>query len=519
MLYKISDMNAIEEKVERINKQLNEIEVKKNKELFLTEMKKIGIEKLPYSYTALKQFIDAETMSYHYNKHYKGYVEKLNNALSKGKYGDLELEDIIKNISKYNKTIRNNAGGAFNHALFWKMLTPTTQKPSGEVYKKIISQFKTFANFKTKFEEVAKDGFGSGWVWLVLSSNKTLKIVTTPNQDNPLMNIIKNGGYPLLGLDLWEHAYYLKYRNKRDEYIKNFWKCVNWEFVNQLYSMKTNKTLTESVRINQLIMEQKSEKCSPSITEEIRKVFNSNPTVKYIYKQSIDRILKEVFPDNYYGVNEYGEGEMSGIYDLETQGRSVINKLNTNYSCFCVLLNDINTVLKKKGVDPIYLIGKSKTEQNSATDKFVSIIDKFKERIFNTESSTFLNLMSILNQTNKWGDAREDLVVKKLKPMFGEKNVTKVGQLGSREDMIGGIDCEINIDGVKNTAQIKPFTYTKNINGLVSIFGSGNVKKYNTDLLIFANSKGQILVFKNSDSKIVNGTFVFPENNLIYTVD
>ncbi|MFN5023912.1 MAG: superoxide dismutase, partial [Chitinophagaceae bacterium] len=116
-------MNVIEERVEKINKQLNEIEVKKNKELVLTEMKKIGIEKLPYSYTALKQFIDAETMSYHYNKHYKGYVEKLNKALSKGKYGDLELEDIIKNIGKYNKTIRNNAGGAFNHALFWKMLT------------------------------------------------------------------------------------------------------------------------------------------------------------------------------------------------------------------------------------------------------------------------------------------------------------------------------------------------------------------------------------------------------------
>jgi hypothetical protein len=210
---------------------------------------------------------------------------------------------------------------------------------------------------------------------------------------------------------------------------------------------------------------------------------------------------------------------MSGIYDLETQGRSVINKLNTNYSCFCVLLNDINTVLKKQGIEPIYLINKSKTEQNKGTEKFVDIIDKFKERIFNTESSTFLNLMSILNQTNKWGDAREDLVVKKLKPLFGDKNVTKVGQLGSREDMIGGIDCEIKIDGVTKTAQIKPFTYTKNNNGFVSIFGSGNVKKYNTDLLIFANSKGQILVFENSDSKIINGTFVFPENNLIYTVD
>jgi len=512
-------MNPIESRIQTINEELTKLEQQKNKSLFLTEMKKIGIEKLPYSYTALKQFIDAETMSYHYNKHYKGYVEKLNKALEKGKHGDLELEEIVKNISKYNKTIRNNAGGAFNHALFWKMLTPNPQKPSGEVYKKIITQFKSLSEFKSKFEEISRERFGSGWVWLVLTNQNKLKIVSTPNQDNPLMNIIKNGGYPLLGLDLWEHAYYLKYRNKRDEYIRNFWKCVNWEFVNKLYSMKTKKSLNESVVLNKLINEQKSEKCSPSVTEEIRKIFNTNPTVKYIYKQSIDRILKQVFPDNFYGVNEYGEGEMSGVYDLENQGRSVINKLNTNYSCFCVLLNDINVVLNRKGLQPIELIGKSKTEQNKETERFVNVIDSFKGRIFNTESSTFLNLMSILNQTNKWGDERENLVVRKLKPVFGEKNVRKVGMLGGREDMIGGVDCEITIDGKINTAQIKPFTYTKNNKGFINVLGSGNVKKYITDLLIFANSKGNILVFKNNQSKIVGGTFVFPENDLIYTID
>lgn len=231
-------MLKFEKKIQIIKEQIVKIERNENKKLFLNEMKKIGIDKLPYSYSSLKQFIDPETMNYHYNKHYKGYVDKLNDALSKKKYGDLELEQIIKSISRFDKTIRNNAGGAFNHALFWKMLSPKPQKPTGPILEKIKKEFNTYQDFKNKFEETAKERFGSGWVWLVLTKNNRLKIMSTPNQDNPLMNIIEDGGYPLLGLDLWEHAYYLKYKNKRDEYIKNFWKCVNWEFVNKLYSMK-----------------------------------------------------------------------------------------------------------------------------------------------------------------------------------------------------------------------------------------------------------------------------------------
>jgi Fe-Mn family superoxide dismutase len=205
-----------------------------NEKVFLTEMKKIGIEKLPYSYSALDRFINKETMDVHYNKHYKGYVDKLNQAISKRSGGDKELEEIIKNISKYNKKIRDNAGGAFNHALFWKMLSPEQQKCSGEIYDKITMDFESYRNFKSKFEEVAKKRFGSGWVWLILDKTNKLKIISTPNQDNPLMDVIKGGGYPLLGLDLWEHAYYLKYLNKRDDYIKNFWTVVNWKFVNKL---------------------------------------------------------------------------------------------------------------------------------------------------------------------------------------------------------------------------------------------------------------------------------------------
>jgi Fe-Mn family superoxide dismutase len=208
---------------------------------FINEAKTIGIDRLPYSYSAIRRFIDPETMKIHYKRHYKTYVKKLNSALRKKDYGDVELEEIVKQISKYNTTIRNNAGGAFNHALFWKMLSPKPQVPSGPILDKIKSQFGTYRNFRTKFEQEAKSRFGSGWVWLVAKENGSLKIMTTPNQDNPLMNIIDKGGFPILGLDLWEHAYYLKYQNKRDEYIQNFWEVVNWQFVNELYSQKTKE--------------------------------------------------------------------------------------------------------------------------------------------------------------------------------------------------------------------------------------------------------------------------------------
>jgi Fe-Mn family superoxide dismutase len=207
-------------------------------EFFINEAKTIGIDKLSYSYAAIRRFIDPETMKIHYQRHYKGYVKKLNSALRKKDYGDVELENIVRQISKYNTVIRNNAGGAFNHALFWKMLSPKPQVPSGPILEKIKSQFGTYRNFRTKFEKEAKSRFGSGWVWLVVKDNGSLKIMTTPNQDNPLMNIFEQGGFPILGLDLWEHAYYLKYQNKRDEYIQNFWEVVNWKFVNELYTKR-----------------------------------------------------------------------------------------------------------------------------------------------------------------------------------------------------------------------------------------------------------------------------------------
>lgn len=227
------------EQISRLESML-QVESFKNKEI-ISEIKKISIDKLPYEFDDLEDFIDSETMKTHYNKHYKGYVDKLNGELEKIKGKDLDLEEIVSGISKFNTKVRNNGGGAFNHALFWKMLTPKKTKLENPLLYKIESTFGSYEKFKEKFEEEAKSRFGSGWVWLVLTKTNRLKIVTTPNQDNPLMMSGKNKSYPLLGLDLWEHAYYLKYKNERDRYIHNYWKVVNWDFVTDLYTTQLER--------------------------------------------------------------------------------------------------------------------------------------------------------------------------------------------------------------------------------------------------------------------------------------
>jgi superoxide dismutase, Fe-Mn family len=264
-----------------------------NKEEIISEAKKIGIDKLPFGYRSISSFIDGKTMDVHYNKHYKGYVDKLNKALSKKNYGDVELENIIKTISRYDKTIRNNAGGAFNHALFWKMLSPKKQEIPTEIKKRITKDFGTINFFKKEFSEVAKDRFGSGWAWLVLTKSNKLKIMSTPNQDNPLMNIIDGGGFPILGLDVWEHAYYLKYQNKRDEYIENFWDVVNWDFVNKLFVEKTKTKLSESIKTKELIKEE---------VEVLKPNGRLNPVfvqtiLKKVYPKCSPEIIRDYNPD------------------------------------------------------------------------------------------------------------------------------------------------------------------------------------------------------------------------------
>jgi Fe-Mn family superoxide dismutase len=189
---------------------------------------------LPYAYNALEPFIDAITMEIHHTKHAAGYTKNLNDACVAEKVDmqNKSIYELLYNISKYSTKMRNNAGGHFNHELFWQTLQPAPSSiPTGQFLKDIEKSFGSFADFQKAFSEAAKNRFGSGWAWLIVNEKGGLAICTTPNQDNPLMDIAEVKGYPLLGLDVWEHAYYLKYQNKRADYISNWWNLVNWKFV------------------------------------------------------------------------------------------------------------------------------------------------------------------------------------------------------------------------------------------------------------------------------------------------
>jgi len=259
-------------------------------------------------------------------------------------------------------------------------------------------------------------------------------------------------------------------------------------------------------------------KCTNNEVEKFRNIFNTNPSIKDIFKNSINSILKDVFPDNHYDKGKYGINEMAGVYDLEQSGRSVINKLNTNYNCFCILLRDVNIVLKSKNQETIDFDSKDKTEQIVDVKKFVKVIDEYKSRIFDQNSQTFKTLMSVLGQTHHWGEKREERTVDLLKKQFGEDNVKAIGSLGSDKDMIGGIDCEILIEGKLTTGQIKPFTQLIKEKETITIIGSASVKPYKTDWLIFSKNDKEIILVKNENSKIVQGNFVFPKENLKYTI-
>lgn len=194
------------------------------------------LPKLPYAYDALEPHIDARTMEIHHSKHHGGYVTKLNGALEGKPEANSSLEELMKNVGKLGAGVRNNGGGHYNHSLFWPILSGDGGgKPSGELASAIDSAFGSFDKFKEEFENAAATRFGSGWAWLIVADGK-LKVTSTPNQDNPLMDVAEVKGTPILGLDVWEHAYYLKYQNKRPDYIAAFWNVVNWDEVAKNYS-------------------------------------------------------------------------------------------------------------------------------------------------------------------------------------------------------------------------------------------------------------------------------------------
>ncbi len=183
---------------------------------------------LPYDKAALEPHIDAMTMEIHHGRHHNAYVTNLNNAVKGTEMENMSIEDLMKNMSKYPVAVRNNGGGHYNHSLFWQMMSPTGGgEPTGDLAVAINAKFGSFASFKEEFAKAGVGRFGSGWAWLIME-NGALRICSTPNQDNTLMDLNPDKGIPILALDVWEHAYYLKYQNKRPDYISAFWNVVNW---------------------------------------------------------------------------------------------------------------------------------------------------------------------------------------------------------------------------------------------------------------------------------------------------
>jgi superoxide dismutase, Fe-Mn family len=200
------------------------------------KVKDLKFPELPYHYDALEPYIDAMTMEIHHTKHHKAYFDKFMAAVKDTEHEDKEFGQVVSGVSSLSAGIRNNGGGFLNHDLFWKIMKKNGGgQPDGDLAKAINEFFGSFDKFKGTFSDAAANRFGSGWAWLLVDSSGALKVISTPNQDSPLMDIAEVKGTPILALDVWEHAYYLKYQNRRPEYINAFWNVVNWEEVDRLY--------------------------------------------------------------------------------------------------------------------------------------------------------------------------------------------------------------------------------------------------------------------------------------------
>ncbi|MFD2906074.1 superoxide dismutase [Sphingobacterium anhuiense] len=195
------------------------------------------LEALPYASDALEPHIDKATMEIHHDRHHQAYVDNLNKAIAGTEAENLSLEDIVKNISKYPAAVRNNGGGHYNHKLFWTILGSNAGgEPTGELATAINETFGSFAELKTQLQNAGATRFGSGWSWLIVNAEGKLQVTSTPNQDNPLMDVAEVKGTPILGIDVWEHAYYLKFQNKRPAYLEEIFNVINWDAVAKNYA-------------------------------------------------------------------------------------------------------------------------------------------------------------------------------------------------------------------------------------------------------------------------------------------
>lgn len=195
------------------------------------------LPKLNYAYDALEPYIDARTMEIHYTKHHQAYTNNLNAAVQGTELEGNSIESILSNLDMNNKAVRNNGGGFYNHNLYWEIMSPNGGgKPNGELEKAMNASFDSFENFKDVFSKAASTQFGSGWAWLCVHNGGKLSVCATPNQDNPLMPGVGCGGFPILGIDVWEHAYYLNYQNRRPDYINAFFNIIDWEKVSKIFA-------------------------------------------------------------------------------------------------------------------------------------------------------------------------------------------------------------------------------------------------------------------------------------------
>jgi Fe-Mn family superoxide dismutase len=211
------------------------VDINKSKNLIMENLNTLEFPALPYAYDALEPYIDARTMEIHYDRHHRAYFNNYVNAVKGTALENLPVEKVFADVSKAGDAVRNNGGGYYNHFIFWKNLGPDKTELSSELSAALTKTFGSFDKFKETLNNAAKTRFGSGWAWLYLTNDKNLAVGSTPNQDNPLMDISSIKGTPLLTLDVWEHAYYLKYQNKRADYVDAFWNVVNWDEVNKRY--------------------------------------------------------------------------------------------------------------------------------------------------------------------------------------------------------------------------------------------------------------------------------------------
>ena len=343
--------------------------------------------------------------------------------------------------------------------------------------------------------------------------------MSTPNQDNPLMNVIEGGGFPLLGLDLWEHAYYLKYRNKRDEYISNFWKVVNWDFVTKMYEMKTETKLIESKNFQKLLTESDEPQfCSPKEVIYYRDLIN-NSKIKKIYQDGVTYVLKKKFSQWWVdGTTE----EMSGFYGVESpEGRSILNNLNTNFNAFCLLVKAVNKQIDNIGKpEKKFHFWKQEKRNPKETARFIVALDHFKDDIFTKNNEDFLNIIRVLKKLWDRGQKSENNANKKIEDYFeGRAKVEKIGSHGAKMDAFKGIDMKINLDGTEYSAQVKPFSNVVIAGDEIKLMDTGNVKSYKVDWLIFSNPKtNKILIFKN-DPISDEDQYVFNINSLLHEIE